>query len=725
MGEQARDTVLLTTQTIAEENNRQLKSSALQQMLDRVHSVMNEWKKIDQNEFLNKNSKNFARYSAAMAEVLKEIAGYIDTLPPLAGKVLSQGLKISGDTFELMNMASGAAWEAKIKQGTTALDGAVHQGADAFGKLRPTDFKTCFNITVLEAWDQDNVESDYLIIKSPNGDEAHIDKDQVRNYTRALSRLESIKGDKVTQQEAFDLAAGDLELRQFEAGEEHFAIDLATGRQATAVVDIADLAGKFGEEQEFDAGRFYQRSNLLSQAMAGIKTYEKKDGSYRQFEDLNAFDQMALIRQHNRLNDMYRLSGRDGEIPANVMGKHMQEELVLKNADSKEFSTTETILVDDMMARLDDPATSEADRADIMVLIQAELTRVGIATPQALQKANTTVQKAQVASADDPASMEATPPAWAPLSEPQTADDAGGFGEIGQEQVRVVQKRNSGKSAPGEFAEINDPETLQAIRDSNEARRKSREGEISFSYHNWNKNAMWTQQNSRKSQQDGQEMVDILSGMLKGLTEIQRQGYERQQQAARERELARNASRLGLDKNPYQKYEKWAQEAKRQKEAREKEALRRAQLEQERIRQQQASSSPPDSGTPSSGNIYNNPATGQTGRSYDECVAIYCPVCSQSISLLGESLDSRCTDCKKNKAGLIQKCVSGSGSASLSFTGSMSRNYYAARKYQPRLNNYLYVIGKSQSGSVSGYDLLYGPDTYLACEQWLKTKGYW
>ncbi len=62
-------------------------------MLDRVHSVMNEWKKIDQNEFLNKNSKNFARYSAAMAEVLKEIAGYIDTLPPPCRQGSKPGFK--------------------------------------------------------------------------------------------------------------------------------------------------------------------------------------------------------------------------------------------------------------------------------------------------------------------------------------------------------------------------------------------------------------------------------------------------------------------------------------------------------------------------------------------------------------------------------------------------------------------------------------------------------
>ena len=82
--------------------------------------------------------------------------------------------------------------------------------------------------------------SDYLIIKSPGGDSEKIPKAKTQAFMRALSRLESIKGAPVTQQEAFDLAVGQLELRQFEVDEDLFAIDLETGKQKTVKMQFSE-----------------------------------------------------------------------------------------------------------------------------------------------------------------------------------------------------------------------------------------------------------------------------------------------------------------------------------------------------------------------------------------------------------------------------------------------------------------------------------------------------
>ena len=51
--------------------------------------------------------------------------------------------------------------------------------------------------------------------------------------------------------------------------------------------------------------------------------------------------------------------------------------------------------------------------------------------------------------------------------------------------------------------------------------------------------------------------------------------------------------------------------------------------------------------------------------------------------------------------------------------------YYAGRRYQTKLKNYHYVIGKDEGGNFSGYQIIHGPDTYQGCENWLRMKGYW
>ncbi len=46
-------------------------------------------------------------------------------------------------------------------------------------------------------------------------------------------------------------------------------------------------------------------------------------------------------------------------------------------------------------------------------------------------------------------------------------------------------------------------------------------------------------------------------------------------------------------------------------------------------------------------------------RSYQECLSKYCPECAGAVSLLGVSADPKCETCKRNKASLINRCVSG------------------------------------------------------------------
>ncbi len=757
-----------------------------EQIVDRAHGVLQEWDKIDENEFLNRDSKNFAKYSKAVAGVFKGAAEYIDTQAPLTGKVLAEGLRATGDAFELMHTAAmaGAAWEATTKQGTTGAKGPIHQDTKetkAFDKFRhvSNQFKKQFNITVRQEWYDGNYVRDYLIIKAPNGDTEEIDKNKTQAFMRALSRLESIKGAPVTQQEAFELATGQLELRQFEVEEDLFAIDLETGRQKTTKVNISYLAGKLGEEQEYDAGRYYAKARLLGEAIVGVKAYKNEDGTYKDFESLNSWERMALIRRHNRLNKLYRLSGRKGDLPANTLGKLLIEEAELKNEGVKDFSITESLIVDGLQTRLDDPLVPSEEKEEIIALLQKERAHIGMSKLDDLQKT-------------DQPSVERPPDVE------QLTAETDGFGMLGSEDKEEDGKGTSGwgtsalsenveapvekkpKGGSDEFAAPGSAQAHKAIEETEKARPRGKR----FA-ENLNKFLSDIEREQAQRQAEANEFLkEGLDAFGKSVVAIGG-SYIKRNNRQKPQTPALNLRPVGPNYNPADGWGKPGQVStgavkcpENQKERQNKCArvisyirkyeslskadkiwnvnIQRAYLfraqccgyrwttnaPQQTKGNENKTAAPPAAPPPppAAPQTYDD---GQTqgnagpagGMSRTECIHKFCPECAEAISLMEVSADPDCEACKKRNAANIDQCVSGGSNSSTSQsvsgdTGDYGYNttglpnpkvYYVFKQYQPSQKNYHYTIGKINAGR----HIIYGPDTFEGCRAWAIQKGHW
>jgi RHS repeat-associated protein len=117
----------------------------------------------------------------------------------------------------------------------------------------------------------------------------------------------------------------------------------------------------------------------------------------------------------------------------------------------------------------------------------------------------------------------------------------------------------------------------------------------------------------------------------------------------------------------------------------------------------------------------------QPGGQPVDCVAKYCPVCSQSVSLLGASPPD-CESCKTRNAAQIAQCnrqPSSPGPGQYDTNGLPDPPVYCAYQiFQPSLNNYRHEIGKCNDAHPSDYQGIFGPDTFMHCRQWLTQKGF-
>jgi hypothetical protein len=173
-----------------------------------------------------------------------------------------------------------------------------------------------------------------------------------------------------------------------------------------------------------------------------------------------------------------------------------------------------------------------------------------------------------------------------------------------------------------------------------------------------------------------------------------------------------------LDKNPYEKYKDYQDVAKQ------REMTGRPSADPRYV----------DDGTANAG-----AAVGGGSMSWADCEYKYCPMCADAIDLLGVSANEECNSCKEKYWAQIQACVQG-GAASGNEDGFWKKmetypratefdeglkEYYAARKYQPELDNYHYVIGKNERGGLQGFQIIHGPDTFMGCRRWLIEQGHW
>jgi len=338
-------------------------------------------------------------------------------------------------------------------------------------------------------------------------------------------------------------------------------------------------------------------------------------------------------------------------------------------------------------------------------------------------------------------------------AEEEDSEDGDGFGVLGQEDGEEdgsgsdgFAEISQGDGPPEDSANLQDPDILRAIKDSNEARQRSRNGQQRYSYKNLEKSINDYVQDLHRQQLDStrqarQDMQDIMTNMVQDLGDIQKETLARKQARERQNKMDRDAAKYGLKSDPFKKYRPWVEESQRRKE--------------ERERRQQGKEKYPDplSGEPNVPSTDDpSPGGGGTGMSYQDCLYKYCPMCAEAIDIGGISASDPCNNCKKNKAAAIKKCTSGGSSSTTSTVplqpqqkastvpsqpqqkdgywkpwgaGKVEKNYYAARRYQPKYKNYHYVIGKTEYGGLSGYHILYGPSTFENCRKWLFEKGYW
>jgi hypothetical protein len=124
-------------------------------------------------------------------------------------------------------------------------------------------------------------------------------------------------------------------------------------------------------------------------------------------------------------------------------------------------------------------------------------------------------------------------------------------------------------------------------------------------------------------------------------------------------------------------------------------------------------------------------STGQSqappGQQPVDCDAKYCPVCTQSVSLLGASTPE-CDACRSQFASQIAQCNqqgSSSGPGHYDTRGLENPPVYCAYAVpQPNFNpNVRYEIGKCNDVHPVEYRKIYGPETFVHCREWLTKMG--
>jgi len=118
---------------------------------------------------------------------------------------------------------------------------------------------------------------------------------------------------------------------------------------------------------------------------------------------------------------------------------------------------------------------------------------------------------------------------------------------------------------------------------------------------------------------------------------------------------------------------------------------------------------------------------GQFGQSPTDCVAKSCPVCTQSVSLIGASAPE-CESCKSRFAAQIAQCNqqgASPGPGRYDTRGLEDPPVYCAYAVpQPNFNpNVRYEIGKCNDVHPIENRKIYGPETFMHCREWLTKMG--
>ncbi len=112
------------------------------------------------------------------------------------------------------------------------------------------------------------------------------------------------------------------------------------------------------------------------------------------------------------------------------------------------------------------------------------------------------------------------------------------------------------------------------------------------------------------------------------------------------------------------------------------------------------------------------PSTGSSGLSREECEKKFCPECTNSISMLGESVSPQCMDCRKRKKNDIEKCMSGEKTGP--GTQHVAKEYLVIcyLEYDTYLQKYVcenYEVVKVTAPITGRREEKFGPDTWDKC----------
>ncbi|MGD8837768.1 MAG: hypothetical protein PVJ19_22705, partial [Desulfobacteraceae bacterium] len=298
-------------------------------------------------------------------------------------------------------------------------------------------------------------------------------------------------------------------------------------------------------------------------------------------------------------------------------------------------------------------------------------------------------------------------------------ESGAGFTFVGEEKAQADQVSRKNARAGGEFADPDDPETQQALKIVEDARRNppSRPGwEIELDRHEQD-----YQRQMRASRLDMARSFHDMSRIIGRISHDSRKKRSRQKQSTSERKLPHRPKPVGSIGNRTK-----AQDIPRFRfEPSPETAWSYEEVSNASGRKPSASNTPPIK--------YSSGNTG-SAMSWDACVEKHCPMCANQVTLLEVTPSDECNKCKKTKYAAIKACSSGNARRRQGVTVNKQAHsgvnkgakvYFAARKYQPKYKNYHYVIGKKQYGGLVGHQILFGPDTYMGCRRWLIGKGYW
>lgn len=661
----------------------------IDRQVGRLNEAAKECEKIDQQYHISSDARDMTKMFNVAGTMLEEIGSDLKKTGGMGfiGEVVENG----GKGFKLVVATSMACANYKYKsdQGTvgeidrTTDSRAVHQGERAYRVMLQVDQKIQerFGIEVRESWDlKENIVKPGFVVLSPDGEEAIIPQEDIPRLSLALSRLESIQGRRITQQEIFELANGTLSLRQFSPDNEHFEIDLNTGKQREVVLSsnpVDALAGEWGEAQEYHAGRYYTRCKYMDEVMEGVQAYAKTDGKgYKSFDELSVWEQQRLIRRTNRLNELAFLSGLLDELPPNIVSKLLNEEIELRK-------------------RMEDPDPEHPERIEQLTPTHRWLFSKGIrvmndpeATPEVIEKIASNIEAERTylgvgeidgfntqgaGRMDDPALLKE-------MTEKALDEIEGGFEQMSQEDADP--SKEMGRKRPKEFAEPDELVTQQSIEDSERARELSREGEIGYSTRkiddmidNYLRNV--ENQAIRDNRVFIDEATNLLSQVIKDIG----------QTIAAQRQRGRDPEEDSSLEDPYKFIYKhtWSSETKGSSD-----------------------------GSYSGGEL------------------------SDGVNLLGwevgadgtyfENYDFSDTYGSWHDTPQGNTYTSSSGSWYYEPRGSENLKEYCAystRRYWSEEQSYVIKKCSAPVLHVRNMIKIYGPDTYLGCKSWLKQKGYW